>query len=63
MSTINKDLQRERKKCTFKPEELTHFLDGGIQKTIDRRESGDYFLFFFRKYIFSLSLSLNLECH
>ncbi|XP_051159281.1 probable peroxisomal acyl-coenzyme A oxidase 1 isoform X1 [Leptopilina boulardi] len=44
MTAINKNLQREREKCTFQPEELTHFLDGNVQKTIDRRETENFFL-------------------
>lgn len=40
MTKINKDLQREREKCTFDPSELTHFLDGGVEKTAIRRERG-----------------------
>lgn len=38
--TINQDLLRERKKCTFDPEELTNFLDGGKEKTGERRSRG-----------------------
>lgn len=37
---INKDLQRERDKCTFNPIELTHLLDGSPEKTAIRRERG-----------------------
>lgn len=54
MSTINQDLQREREKCTFRPEELTNFLDGGVQKTIDRRETGEFLFIFFLFYIYLL---------
>lgn len=38
--TINKDLQNERDKCTFNTEELTNFLDGGVNKTLARRKIG-----------------------
>lgn len=38
--TVNTDLQREREKCTFNPEEFTNFLDGGAKKTQSRRELG-----------------------
>ncbi|XP_015119156.1 probable peroxisomal acyl-coenzyme A oxidase 1 [Diachasma alloeum] len=44
MTTINEDLQRERDNCTFDPEELTHTLDGGPEKTAARREREQYFL-------------------
>ncbi|KAF9423218.1 hypothetical protein HW555_001287 [Spodoptera exigua] len=35
---INKDLIRERAKCTFNVTELTYFLDGGKDKTLERKE-------------------------
>ncbi|KAL3289791.1 hypothetical protein HHI36_023183 [Cryptolaemus montrouzieri] len=41
---INSDLLKERNKCTFNPRELTHFLDGGEQKTKDRKEREKFFL-------------------
>ncbi|KOB77092.1 putative peroxisomal acyl-CoA oxidase 1 [Operophtera brumata] len=34
---VNEDLQREREKCGFSVEELTHFLDGGTHFTESRR--------------------------
>ena len=37
---VNPDLQKERDTATFKPEELTHILDGGGQKTQRRKELG-----------------------
>lgn len=49
---INPDLIKERKLCTFNTLELTHLLDGGNQKTADRKWRGTtecktiYFLFF-----------------
>lgn len=40
----NPDLIKERKKCTFDPLELTHLLDGGVEKTLARKEREQYFL-------------------
>jgi len=40
---VSTDLQRERDKCTFDNLELTHFLDGGIEKYKDRKERGNLF--------------------
>ena len=37
---VNPDLQKERDTATFKPEELTQILDGGVQKTQRRKELG-----------------------
>lgn len=39
-SACNEDLQKERDKCTFDITELTHFLDGGPEKTKERKEIG-----------------------
>lgn len=39
-SSCNEDLQKERDKCTFDVTELTHFLDGGPEKTKERKELG-----------------------
>ncbi|KAF4532170.1 hypothetical protein B566_EDAN002232 [Ephemera danica] len=41
---VNEDLEKERKKCTFNPLELTLFLDGGKDKYDERREREEYFL-------------------
>lgn len=41
---MNKDLQRERERCTFNPMELTYLLDGGTKKTKERRDREQYFL-------------------
>ncbi|KAK9889088.1 hypothetical protein WA026_004361 [Henosepilachna vigintioctopunctata] len=41
---INADLLKERAKCTFNPKELTHFLDGSEQKTLERKEREKFFL-------------------
>ena len=42
--TVNKDLQRERTRCTFNSAELTHWLDGSPEKTRARRERDEFFL-------------------
>ncbi|KAF5284747.1 hypothetical protein FQA39_LY04472 [Lamprigera yunnana] len=42
--TINPDLLREREKCSFDTLELTHLLDGGPKKTLERRERESFFL-------------------
>ncbi|XP_050434903.1 probable peroxisomal acyl-coenzyme A oxidase 1 [Adelges cooleyi] len=42
--TINEDLKRERQNCTFNVEELTNFLDGGIQSTVARKKMESFFL-------------------
>ena len=39
-SKINQDIQRERQKCTFNVKELTNYLDGGSDKTIERKTLG-----------------------
>ena len=36
----NADLKRERQSCSFNKEEITNLLDGGADKTIERRELG-----------------------
>lgn len=36
----NEDITRERRKCTFDTIELTHCLDGGHEKTKERKELG-----------------------
>ncbi|XP_076759587.1 acyl-coenzyme A oxidase 1 [Xylocopa sonorina] len=42
--TLNKDLRFERNRCSFDPQELTYFLDGGEEKTRKRREQEQHFL-------------------
>lgn len=37
---VNPDLLKERKKCTFDVQELTHLLDGGAEKTSERKSRG-----------------------
>lgn len=39
-SVVNSDLESERKKCTFNIQELTHLLDGGPEKTAERKSRG-----------------------
>lgn len=39
-STVNVDLYNERRKGTFDTLELTNLLDGGAEKTKERRELG-----------------------
>ncbi|RZF45952.1 hypothetical protein LSTR_LSTR008329 [Laodelphax striatellus] len=41
---VNEDLDKERKKCTFNTTELTHLIEGGEEKTKERRELEDFFL-------------------
>ncbi|XP_004932403.1 probable peroxisomal acyl-coenzyme A oxidase 1 isoform X2 [Bombyx mori] len=38
MSSVNPDLVRERQKCSFDVQELVHFIDGGEEHTLERRE-------------------------
>nr|CAD7596178.1 unnamed protein product [Timema genevievae] len=40
----SEDIENERKKSTFDPLELTHLLDGGPEKTLERREREKLFL-------------------
>nr|XP_003708557.1 PREDICTED: probable peroxisomal acyl-coenzyme A oxidase 1 [Megachile rotundata]XP_012153467.1 PREDICTED: probable peroxisomal acyl-coenzyme A oxidase 1 [Megachile rotundata]XP_012153468.1 PREDICTED: probable peroxisomal acyl-coenzyme A oxidase 1 [Megachile rotundata] len=42
--SVNKDLQYERRRCTFNPTELTHFWDGSQLKTEQRHEREQFFL-------------------
>uniref|UniRef100_A0A2S2PYQ1 Putative peroxisomal acyl-coenzyme A oxidase 1 n=1 Tax=Sipha flava TaxID=143950 RepID=A0A2S2PYQ1_9HEMI len=42
--TINEDLRKERTTCTFNLEELTNFLDDGVENTKKRRKLEDFFL-------------------
>uniref|UniRef100_A0A1B6GE28 Acyl-coenzyme A oxidase n=1 Tax=Cuerna arida TaxID=1464854 RepID=A0A1B6GE28_9HEMI len=43
-SITNEDIKKEREKCTFDTVELTHFLDGGPEKTKERKELEEFFL-------------------
>lgn len=42
---INPDLINERRSCTFNTLELTHLLDGGREKTTERKWRGIYYIF------------------
>ncbi|XP_045509521.1 probable peroxisomal acyl-coenzyme A oxidase 1 [Colias croceus] len=44
VTKINPDLQRERDNCTFNVTELTNLLDGGPQKTEERKQREDVVL-------------------
>lgn len=37
---VNADLQRERDKCTFNVTELINVIDGGEEKTAERKSRG-----------------------
>lgn len=37
---VNADLQKERDNCTFNVIELTNLIDGGIEKTAERKNRG-----------------------
>lgn len=39
---VNEDLAKERLKCNFDLEEVTNILDGGKEKTINRRKLCEY---------------------
>lgn len=39
---MNPDLQKERDNCTFNITELTNLIDGGPQKTEERKKRGDF---------------------
>ncbi len=36
----NPDLKRERQNCHFNKEEITNLIDGGVEKTRERRDLG-----------------------
>ena len=40
LKPVNADLVQERKKATFNVQELTHFIDGGPERTKRRKELG-----------------------
>ncbi|KAL5236415.1 hypothetical protein ACI65C_003825 [Semiaphis heraclei] len=42
--SVNEDLRNERTKCTFNQEELTNFIDGGVEYTDNRRKIAKFFL-------------------
>lgn len=39
----NPDLKKERENCSFNKEELTNLIDGGKEKTTERRELGNLY--------------------
>lgn len=41
MTEVNKDLQKERDKCTFDVKEMVTFVDGGKEKTLERKQRGE----------------------
>ncbi|XP_050519552.1 probable peroxisomal acyl-coenzyme A oxidase 1 [Diabrotica virgifera virgifera] len=41
---INPDLVKERSKCSFNTLELTHLIDGGVEKTNERKSRESFFL-------------------
>ena len=45
-SEVYPDLERERQNCPFSQEELTNLLDGGVEKTAERRALEEYFISF-----------------
>ena len=48
-SLVHPDLERERQNCPFSQEELTNFLEGGPEKTAERRSLEKYIFGFFPK--------------
>ena len=44
VSEVHPDLQREREGCPFSKEEIVHLLDGGREKTEQRRSIEKLFL-------------------
>jgi acyl-CoA oxidase len=40
----NPDLKRERSQCLFDKEEITNLIDGGKEKTKERRDLGKYLI-------------------
>jgi len=47
LQTVNEDLRKERTTCTFDQEELTNFIDGGVENTEKRRKIGTYIIIIF----------------
>ena len=45
-SQVHPDLEKERKNCPFSQEELTNLIDGGAEKTAERRSLEEYFFGF-----------------
>ena len=42
-SQVQPDLEKERQNCPFSQEEVTNLIDGGAEKTAERRSLEDYF--------------------
>ena len=40
----NPDLKKERQNCPFNKEEITNIVDGGVEKTKERRDLGNFSL-------------------
>ena len=45
-SQVCPDLEKERQNCPFSQEEITNILDGGPEKTAERRGLEEYFFSF-----------------
>lgn len=43
MVKVNKDLQKERDECTFDVQEMVTFIDGGKERTLERKQRGKKF--------------------
>ena len=42
-SQVQPDLEKERQNCPFSQEEITNLIDGGPEKTAERRNLEEYF--------------------
>lgn len=40
---VNPDLAKERLKCNFNIEEVTYIIDGGKEKTLQRKKIGEFY--------------------
>lgn len=56
--TVNPDLAQEREKCTFNPLELTNILDGGPEKTEERRKTGKHLRWGYIDIIYTINIGL-----
>ena len=45
-SQVHPDLEKERQNCPFSQEEITNLIDGGPDKTTERRSLEEYFFSF-----------------
>lgn len=48
---VNEDLAKERRACTFNIEEVTNILDGGKDKTLQRKKIGNCFFFTYPSFL------------